>query len=207
MLHKEFAQALNVVIIVKTNMQTGARARVILFLKRLESELWPNYWVLPVALPDWIQLPWCETVLGFGRFHEMSRKRLWPMLPIFPCSWSTSRICSYVTFERKTQMLMCWIWRHTFVALKYVTETLKWLPKKPKPILMARIINKVSLLGRVHNPLPSYFPSWFGEGIGTNNRVDFSCWNRVEQCKFESWCWFKDCWPTTQYCRGGKATM
>jgi putative transposase len=42
---------------------------------------------------------------------------------------------------------------------RYVTETLKWLPKKPKPILMARIINKVSRLGRVHSPLPSHFPS------------------------------------------------
>ena len=36
MLHKEFAQALNVVIIVKTNLKTGARARVILFSSDLK---------------------------------------------------------------------------------------------------------------------------------------------------------------------------
>ena len=58
-----------------------------------------------------------------------------------------------------------------FRGRKYVTETLKWRPKKPKPILMARIINKVSLLGRVHDPLPGYFPSLFGEGIVTGYGV------------------------------------
>ena len=36
MLHKEFAQALNVIIMVRTNMQTGARARVILFSSDLQ---------------------------------------------------------------------------------------------------------------------------------------------------------------------------
>ena len=37
---------------------------------------------------------------------------------------------------------------------KYVAETLKWLPQKPEPILMARIFDKVSRLGRIHAPLP-----------------------------------------------------
>ncbi len=39
MLHKEFAQALNVVIIVKTNLKTGAWAQVIFFSSDLRLEL------------------------------------------------------------------------------------------------------------------------------------------------------------------------
>lgn len=42
---------------------------------------------------------------------------------------------------------------------KYVTETLKWLPQKPEPILMAHIFERVSRLGRIHAPLPSSYPS------------------------------------------------
>ncbi len=38
---------------------------------------------------------------------------------------------------------------------KYVTETLKLLPQKPDPILMGAIFDKISRLGRVHNPQPS----------------------------------------------------
>jgi putative transposase len=42
---------------------------------------------------------------------------------------------------------------------KYVTETIKWLPQKPEPILLAQIFDKVSCLGRVHDPHPSLSPS------------------------------------------------
>jgi putative transposase len=35
---------------------------------------------------------------------------------------------------------------------KYVVETLKWLPQKPEPILIAHIFDQVSRLGRIHNP-------------------------------------------------------
>jgi putative transposase len=42
---------------------------------------------------------------------------------------------------------------------KYVAETLKWLPQMPEPILMARIFDKVSRLGRIHCPLPASNPS------------------------------------------------
>ena len=38
---------------------------------------------------------------------------------------------------------------------KYVAETIKWLPQKPEPILLAQIFDKVSCLGWVHDPLPS----------------------------------------------------
>lgn len=42
---------------------------------------------------------------------------------------------------------------------KYVAETIKWLPQKPEPILLAQIFDKVSCLGRIHDPFPDLSPS------------------------------------------------
>ena len=39
---------------------------------------------------------------------------------------------------------------------KYVEETIKLLPEKPAPILLAKILNRVAGLGRIHTAQPSF---------------------------------------------------
>jgi hypothetical protein len=39
---------------------------------------------------------------------------------------------------------------------KYVEETIKMLPEKPEPILLAKIRNQVASLGRIHAAQPSF---------------------------------------------------
>ena len=39
---------------------------------------------------------------------------------------------------------------------KYVEETIKLLPEKPEPILLAKILNQVASLGRIHAAQPSF---------------------------------------------------
>ena len=39
---------------------------------------------------------------------------------------------------------------------KYVDETIKMLPEKPEPILLAKILNQVAGLGRIHATQPSF---------------------------------------------------
>jgi putative transposase len=39
---------------------------------------------------------------------------------------------------------------------KYVEETIKMLPEKPAPVLLAKIRNHVAGLGRIHGSPPSY---------------------------------------------------
>ena len=39
---------------------------------------------------------------------------------------------------------------------KYVEETIKMLPKKPEPVLLAKIRNQVASLGRIHVSPPSF---------------------------------------------------
>ena len=45
-----------------------------------------------------------------------------------------------------------------FCADKYVTETIKMLPEKPEPDLLAQIFNKVAGIGRIHAVHSSFSP-------------------------------------------------
>lgn len=39
---------------------------------------------------------------------------------------------------------------------KYVEVTIKMLPEKPEPVLLAKILNQVAGLGRIHATQPSF---------------------------------------------------
>ena len=39
---------------------------------------------------------------------------------------------------------------------KDVEETIKMLPEKPEPVLLAKILNRVASLGRIHTAQPSF---------------------------------------------------
>ena len=39
---------------------------------------------------------------------------------------------------------------------KYVEETIKMLPEKPEPVLLAKILQQVAGLGRIHATPPSF---------------------------------------------------
>ena len=39
---------------------------------------------------------------------------------------------------------------------KYVEETIQMLPEKPEPVLLAKILNRVAGLGRIHATQPSF---------------------------------------------------
>ena len=45
-----------------------------------------------------------------------------------------------------------------FRADKYVTETIKMLPEKPEPVLLAQIFTKLAGIGRIHAAQPSVSP-------------------------------------------------
>jgi IS4 transposase len=158
LLHKEFSQALNVVIIVKTNMQTGARARVILFSS--DPSLRYDQIIEYYRLRFQIEFNFRDAKQYWGLEDFMNVKETAVTnaanLSLFMVNVAHLLLRDFRAENSNVNVLDL---KAHFRGLKYVTETLKWLPKKPKPILMARIINKVSLLGRVHNPLPSYFPS------------------------------------------------
>jgi hypothetical protein len=153
LLHKEFAQALNVVIIVKTNLQTQTRGHVILFSSDqaisydtlredygLRFQIECNfldarqYWgledfmhVTPAGVTNAANL-----ALFMVNVAYRLRADLHPYDP------------DYSVLDLKAD------WR----GYKYVQETVKLLPEKPEPVLLAKLLNHVACLGRIHAPQP-----------------------------------------------------
>jgi putative transposase len=154
LLHKEFAQPLNVVIIVKINLRTQARAHVILF----SSDLALAY----ASLVDYYGLRFQI------EFNFRDAKQYWGLedfmnvtptgvtnaanLSLFMINVayrlradSHPRDPAYSVLDLKAD----------YRGFKYVEETIKMLPEKPEPILLAKIRNQVAGLGRIHAAQPS----------------------------------------------------
>jgi hypothetical protein len=155
LLHKEFAQPLNVVIIVKTNLRTQARAHVILCSSDLALAYAPlvdyyglrfqvefnfrdakQYW----GLEDFMNV----TPMGVTNAANLS---LFMVNVAYRLrADSHPRDPAYSVLDLKADCR----------GSKYVEETIKMLPEKPEPILLAKIRNQVAGLGRIH-AAPSSF--------------------------------------------------
>lgn len=158
MLHSEFAQPLNVVIIVKTNLKTGAWGHVILF----SSDLTLDY----ACITDFYSLRFqiefnfrdAKQYWGLEDFMNIKETAVTnaATLSLFMVNLSYLLLRD---FRQKDSTVNVLDLKAYYRGHKYVTETLKWLPQKPEPILMARIFDKVSRLGRIHSPLSASSPS------------------------------------------------
>jgi putative transposase len=157
LLHKEFAHALNVVIIVKTNLHTHARAQVVLFSSDLElpyNQL-KDYDCLRFqievnfrdAKQDW-GLEDFMTVTETAVTHaaHLSLFMVNVTYRFLRNVRQRDPACSLLDVKARCR------------ADKYVTETIKMLPEKPEPVLLAQIFTKVAGIGRIHTVQPSFSP-------------------------------------------------
>jgi hypothetical protein len=155
LLHKEFTQPLNVVILAKTNLRTQARAHVVLFSSDLELAYAPlvdydglrfqiefnfrdakQYW----GLED------CMNVTPAGVTNAANLSLFMVNVAYRLRADIHARDPDYSVLDLKAA------WRGS----KYVEETIKMLPEKPEPILLAKIRNQVAGLGRIHVSPPSF---------------------------------------------------
>src|SRR5215813_2915780 len=155
LLHKEFAQPLNVVIIVKTNLRTQARAHVVLFSSDLALAYAPlvdyyglrfqiefnfrdakQYW----GLEDFMNV----TPTGVTNAANLALF----MVNVAYCLRADSHPHDpdYSVLDLKADCR----------GYKYVEETIKMLPEKPEPVLLGQILNKVASLGRIHVSQPAF---------------------------------------------------
>src|SRR5262247_3011332 len=155
LLHKEFTQPLNVVIIVKTNLRTQARAHGVLFSSDLDLAyaLLIDYYGLRFQI----------------EFNFRDAKQYWGLedfMNVTPTGVTNAANLSlfmvngayrlrtdvpphepdYSVLDLKAD------WR----GYKYVEETIKMLPEKPEPVLLRQILHKVAGLGRIHASQPSF---------------------------------------------------
>jgi putative transposase len=155
LLHKEFAQPLNVVIIIKTNLHTQARAHVLLFSSDLELAYAPlvDYYSLRFQIE--FNFRDAKQYWGLEDFMNITPRGVTNAanLSLFMVNVSyrlqadiRPRAPDYRILDLKADGR----------GYKYVEETINMLPEKPEPVLLDQILHKVACLGRIHVSQPSF---------------------------------------------------
>lgn len=157
MLHRDFAQPLNVVIITKTNLKTGAFANVNLFSSDLELsyEKIIDYYSLRFQ----IEFNFRDAKQHWGLEDFMNVKEV-PLtnalnLSLFMVNLSQVLLRDFRETNPASGVLDL---KAYFRAAKYFEETIKMLPQKPEPILFDQIFGHVASLGCIH-PVNVHIPS------------------------------------------------
>jgi len=155
LLHKEFGQPLNVVILAKTNLRTQAQAHAILFSSDLE--------LTAAQLVDYYSLRFQL------EFNFRDAKQYWGLedfMNTTPTGVTNAANLSLfmvnVAYRLRTDLHprdpdysvldLKADWR----GYKYVEETIQLLPEKPEPVLLGQILDKVTGIGRIHSAQPSF---------------------------------------------------
>jgi putative transposase len=141
--HKEFAHALTVVIIVKTNLQTHARAPVVLFSRDLElpdNQLKDSY-----CLRCQLEFNFREAK-QYGGVEDFMNVTETAVTHAAHLSWFMVNVSDRFLRDVRQSDPAC------------RTETIKMLPEKPEPVLLAQIFTKVAGIGRIHAGQPSVSP-------------------------------------------------
>ncbi|AUS99267.1 IS4 family transposase [Nostoc sp. CENA543] len=149
LLHKEFAQSLNVVILVKTNLKTNTSSHVILFSSDLDlkADKIIDYYKLRFQI----------------EFNFRDAKQFWGLEDFMNLSQTAVTNAANLAFfmVNLSHHLLADFRKHNpgsgiidlkayYRGFRYVHEILKMLPEKPEPILLAQIFAKITSLGRIH---------------------------------------------------------
>ena len=155
LLHKEFPPPLHGVLLAKTTLRTQARAPVILLSSALELAYTPlvdydglrfhialhfrdaqQYW----GLAD------CMNVTPTGVTNAAHRSLFLGNVAYRLRADGHPRDPDSSVLDLKADCR----------GYKYVEETIQMLPEKPEPVLLAKILNQVAGLGRIHAAQPSF---------------------------------------------------
>jgi IS4 transposase len=155
--HKAFSQALNVIIIVKMNLQTHAWAHVILFSSDLDLsyDMLRDYYCLRFQIE--FNFRDAKQYWGLEDFMNVTETAVTNAanLAVFMVNVSHRLLRDLRQSDPAAGILDL---KAQCRGYKYVTETIKMLPEKPAPILLAQIFTKVACLGRIHVVQSSFSP-------------------------------------------------
>jgi putative transposase len=154
LLHKEFSQPLNVVIIVKTNLDTQAVAHALLFSSDLDLAYHQlvDYYCLRFQI----------------EFNFRDAKQFWGLedfMNISPTAVTNAANLALFMVNLSYRLLLDFRRTHPAFSVldlkalargyRYVHETIKLLPQKPEPFLLTRIFNQVAALTQIHPTQPA----------------------------------------------------
>lgn len=148
-LHKLFAQPLNIVIIIKTRTDTGARAHAILFSSDLNQSYDQiiDYYTLRFQIE--FNFRDAKQHWGLEDFMNVKETPVTNAANLAFCMVNIAQVLRQQWRPKQPDFSVLDLKAH-FRGLKYVTETLKLLPQKPEPIVMQQIVAKIALLGAVN---------------------------------------------------------
>ena len=144
-IHKKFADSLNVVIIIKENVKTGKVARVILFSSDLELE-WENI-IDYYRLRFQIEFNFRDAKQHWGLEDFMVIKEQSVFNAANLSLWMVNVSQAILAKADKKSILDLKARYHGF---RYAQEVFKILPENTKPINIVQLFEKIPVLGRIH---------------------------------------------------------
>lgn len=149
LLHKEFAQPLNVVIIVKTDLKTNKRGHVVLFSSdvALSHEHLIDYYSLRFQIE--FNFRDAKQYWGLEDFMNVSETAVTNAanLALFMVNLAQPLVRALRQDSPDAGVLDL---KTYYRGHKYVAETLKLLPEMPEPILIDHIFATIAQIGRIH---------------------------------------------------------
>ena len=156
-LHTEVAQALKVVLRVKTNLQTHARAQGVLFSRDLAPP--SNRLKDDDCLRCQLEFN-CRDAKQDGGLEDFMTITATAVTPAAPLSVFMGTVSDHCLRDVRQSDPACSLLdlKARCRADKYVTETINMLPEKPAPVFWAQIFTKIAGRGRIHAGQPSVTP-------------------------------------------------
>lgn len=155
--NKEFAFALNVVIILKTNLLTNAQAHVILFSTdlKLDYEKQLKYYSLRFQIE--FNFRDAKQYWGLEDFMNVTETTVTNAvnLSFFMVNFSHRLVVDHRETlpdcaDGKSQDFSVLDLKTYYRGCRYAAETIKMLPQKPDGILLAEIFQQIARLGAIH---------------------------------------------------------
>ena len=149
LLHREFLEPLNVVILLKTNLKTKAWAHAILFSSDLDLsyDKMVDYYSLRFQIE--FNFRDAKQFWGLEDFMNVTPTAVTNAanLSLFMVDVSQVLMCKYRQDDPNFSVLDL---KAYYRGYRYVTETIKILPQKPDENLVFQLFHKVAALGRIH---------------------------------------------------------
>ena len=157
LLHQDFREPLNVVILLRTNLKTKAWTNVILFSSDLELayDKLIDYYSLRFQIE--FNFRDAKQFWGLEDFMNLTPTAVTNAanLALFMVDVSQVLMCKYRQDDLNFSTLDL---KACYRGYRYMVETIKMLPQKPDDNLVSQLFHKVAALGRIHPakmPIPS----------------------------------------------------
>jgi len=144
-MHKKFADSLNVVIMIKENLKNGKVARIILFSSDLELE-WEKI-IDYYRLRFQIEFNFRDAKQHWGLEDFMVIKKQSVFNAANLSLWMVNVSQATLAISGEESILDLKARQH---GLRYAQELFKILPKNTKPINIVQLFEKIPVLGRIH---------------------------------------------------------